>query len=173
MQLNLIIKVFLLILIFIFGLFLGNSYSKIPYLQFDPKVDIISILNLIVALSLALIIPYAVTTRLENKRCHKDMLISDLRVLSQSVTEIEEFIDSLRGKIISSSDHKTVLSLFKKSRQHIVPVQTGIEDINHHKLKSTFNEVETVNQKFLWLQWSSHNVGLNKIKQLSYEINRY
>jgi hypothetical protein len=87
-----------------------------------------------------------------------------------------------------------VLSLFKKSRQHIVPVQTGIEDINHHKLKSTFNEVEkmmndywdsvtgyngikpknfTVNQKFLWLQWSSHNVVLNKIKQLSYEINRY
>jgi hypothetical protein len=79
------------------GLGLGMFMDRVPYLTLDPATKPIELINLILIVLVAVGVPLWITSRVDNIRAKKDLIIN----------ELEEFIVQLdkRSSILSSKEN--------------------------------------------------------------------
>lgn len=83
-----------ILIVFIFGLLVGRLWKNFPYLKFNPEINILDSVNLLVMVIIAFMIPIFITKLIEDKRGIKIILIDETRELISIISEIKNIISS-------------------------------------------------------------------------------
>lgn len=110
---------FLILASLTIGFFLGFSIKQLPFISVDPKVDLVAVGNLIAFVIFAVAIPSLLTTRINDRRCEKDLLIDEINQIVLMVNGINELISDSLDDSITKNQFLTISAEFKKIRQSI------------------------------------------------------
>ncbi len=111
-----IIGVFTLIL----GLIIGILITDFPYIEFDRKLEIYEILNLLITISIAISIPFIVKKSIDDKRAIKAFLSEEIKSSLVHLSKIKELIVSCYiAKAITRNDKDDIIRLFNNLEMQI------------------------------------------------------
>ena len=111
----------------IIAFYLGTTAIHIPYLQLSPQINLVDLANVLLVLVLAVIIPTSLTRKIDDHRCEKNLIISEIDIFCSAVNEIDELIKSLINKSNSPENFTNVNSRFKSCRQHFSTIQEQVD----------------------------------------------
>lgn len=180
--------------VLIAGIYIGTAFIHVPYFELDKDVNIIELGNFIAIPMLALLIPIFLTKKLDDKKCSKDLLISELKVLCESLSEINVSVKNLSGRAPDRDEFRNIMSDFKSIRVHFnfikeeskrlksSSVELQIKDVNtkiegYWKMVTGDEGIKIQNfrasQKFIWKQSLEHDLVARETKKLMFTINNY
>ena len=180
------------VFIFIFGIFLGLSITRVPFLTLKSDIDIVSIGNLLLLIFLSFSIPLFITKRMENDRVQKDMLIAEVSIFCSHLDVINNTLESNLSKVLGSEEYKKILSSLKKSRQSLELIKEQLVDFSAEKLDSDMLSLSalleghwlfltgdsgikpsgfTVKSNFIWRQGSLLDSLTRSARKLGFKIN--
>ena len=131
------------VLLVIAGIYIGAFHARLPLLTLNHEVDILEAGNLFAVLALAIIVPFAITTKLDIKRSEKDLLIEEISVFSKELEILETYICSLENEEVSTNETQKVQSLFKRLGEHLTSLTGQFTNIKNPVVKGEFSNVRT------------------------------
>lgn len=140
-MINLLIVIGSLLLGGSVGFFFGDSSSI--NLSFDRQINLVELGNLIFLVFLSVFIPFYVNTHIDNKRCEKDLLISDIHMMCNELENIDECIKSSIGKELLKEHFNKINSLFKRSRVISDEIKRHSKDLSSKKIVNQLQKFET------------------------------
>jgi hypothetical protein len=179
-------------ILLIVGGYLGTLIQKIPYITLNPMVDIIGLGNLIFVICLTILIPIFVTTRMDNDRSRKDMLIDELKIFCDFLESVSEALETSIGQTPNKDIYTKVLSSFKKARQTFSVISEQLDETPNKELLEQKVKLEnylelywlfvtgdggikmsnyTLTSTFYWKQSSKFDDTTRSARQLKFLIN--
>ena len=152
-------------IILVAGVYLGLIIQKIPYLTLNPQVDVVALGNLIFVVILSILVPIFVTTRMNNSRIKKDMLIEELRYFSKSLELTSNLLEANIDKTPTKIVFTQVLGSFKKARQIFKVIDEQLDKKSSEKILVTKSELD----KTLMTYWK-FVTGDDGIKMNNYKV---
>jgi hypothetical protein len=174
------------------GCFIGLSIVRVPYIELNPEVDLVAVWNLLIVIILAFLIPNILTSKLDNKRCEKNLLINELDILCNDIKEINKILNSLHDQTPSRTQFTQILQVFKKARNHLTLISDRIALFNNSKTNQYKLDLDNqltlywesvtgdnglnckkfiVTSPFLWKQSTNYDKTSILIRQLKFTIN--
>lgn len=129
-------------IILIAGAYFGFTIQRIPFLTLNPQVDIVALGNLVFVVLLSILIPIFVTTRMNNNRIKKDMLIEELRLFCESLELTSNLVEANIGKTPTKIDFTKVLGSFKKARQNFNVINEQLDKKSNKKILVTKRKLD-------------------------------
>jgi hypothetical protein len=133
---------------FIFGIFLGLSITRVPFLTLKSDIDIVSIGNLLFLIFLSFIIPLFITKRMENDRVQKDMLIAEINIFCFHIDVVGDTLESNLSKVLDSNGYKKILSSLKKSRQSLELINEQSVELSAQKLDLEISSLKLLSAEY-------------------------
>ena len=106
----------LLIVVLLIGVCIGLVINDIPFLSFDTKIDISSIIATLGLVATIFIMPFIIEARKDNLSGTKSMAIIDLNTLCDYIDDLRVLYKHLLSKddTLSEADYVIVISTFKQ-----------------------------------------------------------
>lgn len=123
------------------GVYIGAFHARLPLLTLNHEVDILEAGNLFAVLALAIIVPFAITSKLDIKRSEKDLLIEEIAVFSKELELLENYICSLENKQVSRNETQKVQSLFKRLGEHLTSITGQFTNIKNPVVIEEFSKL--------------------------------
>lgn len=111
------------------GVVLDRLIKNIPYFSFDGEVNALDLLNLIVTIVIAFLIPFSVSKILEDQRGVKTSVIDDLKDLLGIVREVKKSIsDAYSSGTISASNKDAIYYVFFEAELRTGSIQAQLKE---------------------------------------------
>lgn len=118
------------VLVFVIGYGSGVLYAKFPLLEIDTKVNILDFIQLVVTVSLAIIIPFSLTSWLDDERYLKDYAIEEIKNFIISVDKIDHKISECsRVGRTDGRDRKEILFSFQRCDREVKSLIAQLNDL--------------------------------------------
>ena len=110
------------------GIVLGKIISNFPYIEWDKKIEAMSVISWLTTIGIAVAIPFLVKKGIDDNRGIKSFLIDEVKDLIQLVKSIRDVIISAyeKGKF-EEADRDQVLNLFNSAQQKVGSIQQQLE----------------------------------------------
>lgn len=170
-----------IIFFLVFGMLIDRCYLDFPYLQLDPKINLLSAANLLISILIAFLIPLYFKKLTEEKHDQKVFLIDDFKELITIIKKIRSIIsEAYSNRIFSIKDRDNIILTFSEAEQKVNSIKDQIllfgngsrkisDDLTDHLLEyedyltggelmmSRFNKVD---QRF----YTDNNTKYNKLE---------
>ena len=106
----------LLVVVLLIGVGIGVGINDIPFLSFDTKIDISSIIATLGLVATIFIMPFIIEARKDNLSGTKSMAIIDLDTLCNYIDNLRVLYKQLLSKndTLSEADYAIIISTFKQ-----------------------------------------------------------
>lgn len=128
-------------LVFI-GLSIGMFIERVPYLTLDKNVNVVAAMNLLFMAGLAILIPSLLTRKIDNHRCKKNLLISEIELLNSISKEVQVIIESSAGNVFSTADIKNIKYLCKKLKGQFSLLKSQTDNLGNDNVNKQVLEME-------------------------------
>ena len=76
------------------GLTCGLLWTDIPYIKFNNELKLYEVLNLLLTLSLAILIPFLIKKLIDDNRSIKSFLVDEVKSIISTLSKIESIIST-------------------------------------------------------------------------------
>lgn len=180
--------------LFIGGILIGSFIKNIPYFQWDTNIQVDEVANALLALILAIFLPFWINKWLENNKSIKQFLINEVAVFLQEVENIKNTIDKkYKAGSFNQEDKNEINLLFDHLDRRLDSLTTQIStnfpeqstaDISAIKESNTvywkaitageLMEPDFVINKTFWKHsLDSYFSFESQIKMFAHKINKY
>lgn len=164
-------KIILLICIsffFTLGAFTDRVLLDIPYLQLDPKINILGLANFIFSVALAVYIPFVVKKTLEEKRDQKVFLIEDFKELILSVKRVKSIISEAHSDgSFSVQNRDSIVYIFGEALYTVYSITEQIKAIFGNNAEYLSNNLLNI-----FLKYEEHVTGGKLMKKSFINVDK-
>lgn len=166
--------------------------DRVPFVSLNSEVGLAELGNAVIIICLALIVPFLVTSRIDNSRCEKNLLIEEISILGESLDRVDSLLIERCGEKLSPEEFKEILFLFKKAHMRANYIY-GQVDLSAKRFRGAddgvflgsierYWEVVTggegitpsgykVDSSFIMKQTMAHDVVSRELRRLKFHLN--
>jgi len=117
-----------IIIPFVLGIILDRFLKDFPYLELDPKINFLSLANLIVAIVIAFLIPFTVKKYIEDEKDIKSFLVDELKELISIVNCIKSIIsDAHSNGSFSNNNRDCIIYKFHEAELKVNSIREQVK----------------------------------------------
>ncbi len=121
---QLIFKLFVLIFVFASGVMVGHIVYDFPFLTLDHEVNIVSLINLVVTVVIAFMIPFFVSKILQDSRDIKEYLISEVKELIELNKKVKKIlVKAYLANTFSVNERNEIIHAFHEIELKVGSIQ--------------------------------------------------
>ncbi|MCK9445275.1 hypothetical protein M0Q50_00095 [bacterium] len=111
----------------ILGMLIDRIYLDFPYLQLDPKINLLNVANLLISILIAFLIPLYFKKLTEEKHDQKIFLIDDFKELITIVKKIKSIVsDAYNKRVFSTQDRDNIILTFTEAELKVDSIKSQI-----------------------------------------------